>query len=243
MAIVVDFIKTYALWVYGACALVALWYLRVVFGARKERRHAVFTLEREAALNRIYSAWTVAIALLVVMGLVYFLSTTVFDAVEPLVEQAGQPTPVVIMRPSATPTLPLPEILPATSTPTRRPRPTRRPEPTLIPITATPAMQPPNCPDPRAVIISPGVNATVSGMVPIIGTAVHEQFQRYELYFGAGSKPANWSYFDGHDQQVQNGQLGVLNAGALAPGTYSIRLRVVDVTANYKECQTVVVVR
>jgi hypothetical protein len=88
MAIIVDFIKNYSPWVYGACALVALWYLRVAFVARRDRRHAVFTLEREAAMNRIYGAWTVAIGLLVVMGLVYLLSTVVSDAVAPLVQEA-----------------------------------------------------------------------------------------------------------------------------------------------------------
>jgi hypothetical protein len=246
MAILVDFIRTYAPWAYGACALIALWYLRVVILARRERRYAVFSLERETALNRVYGAWTAAIALIIVMGLVYFLSTVVFDKVEPLVGEVQQPfTPVVAINspPSVTPTLPLPEITP-TYTPTPRPRPTLRPEPTAILFTPTPIVQAPRCPDARAVITAPGINAVVSGMVPITGTAVHEQFQRYELRFGVpGTDPGNWTWFDGGDQQVQGGRLGILNAGALGAGTYGILLRVVDITANYQECQTVVVIR
>ncbi|PKO23314.1 MAG: hypothetical protein CVU38_04690 [Chloroflexi bacterium HGW-Chloroflexi-1] len=250
MAIVVAFIKTYAAWVYGACALVALWYLRVALLARRERRYAVFALERETALNRVYGAWTAAIALIVIMGLVYFLSTVVFQAVAPLVDQTPQPlTPQVAVNglPSATPTLPLPEITPETETPTPRPRPTRPPVPTLIPLTPTPAVQAPRCLDPRAVITSPGLNAQVSGMVPIIGTAVRERFQYYKLEYGPGTSPTDnqWSYFADSDKPVQGGLLGTFNAGTLPPGTYSIRVMVVDVTGNYVDppCQTVVVIR
>jgi hypothetical protein len=244
MAIVVHFIKEYAVWVYGACALVALWYLRVAFSARRERRFAVFTLEREAALNRTYGAWTAAFILLALTGLVYFLSTVVSDAVQPLVDAVQTPTPIVVARASATPTLPLPETTSSTETPTPRPRPTRRPEPTLEPVTPTPAVQAPRCPDSRAVIASPGINAVVSGMVPIIGTATHENFQFYKLEYGSGTDPSVWSYFDGADRAVQGGRLGTLNAGALAPGTYSVRIVAVDKSGNFPPpCQTVIVIR
>ncbi len=248
MAIVVDFIRRLAPWVYGACALAALWYLRVVFLARHERRYAVFTLEREAALNRVYGAWMGAIALALVMGTVYLLSTVVSDAVQPLVQE-GQPTPTatgaaLIGAPSITPTLPQPDVTP-TNTPTKRPRPTARPQPTPAPQeTPTPAVVRPRCPDPNSAITAPGVGAQVSGMVPIIGTAAHENFQFYKLEYGAGANPAVWSYFDGGDRPVTGGQLGTLNAGALAPGAYSIRIVVVDASGNFPPpCQTTITVR
>jgi hypothetical protein len=248
MAIVVDFIRRLAPWVYGACALAALWYLRVVILARRERRYAVFTLEREAALNRVYGAWMGAIALVLVMGIVYLLSTVVSDAVQPLVQE-GQPTPTptgfaLIGAPSITPTLPLPDTTP-TSTPTKRPRPTARPQPTPAPQeTPTPAVVRPRCPDPRSVITAPGINAQVSGMVPILGAATHENFQFYKLEYGAGTDPSVWSYFDGGDRPVAGGQLGTLNAGALAPGAYSIRIVVVDSSGNFPSpCQTTIVIR
>jgi hypothetical protein len=248
MAIVIDFIRRLAPWVYGACVLAALWYLRVVILARRERRYAVFTLEREAALNRVYGAWTGAIVLLLVMGIVYLLSTVVSDAVQPLVQE-GQPTltptgTALIGAPSITPTLPLPDTTP-TATPTKRPRPTARPQPTPAPQeTPTPAVLRPRCPDPRSVITAPGINAQVSGMVPILGTAAHGSFQFYKLEYGAGADPAVWSYFDGGDRPVAGGQLGMLNAGALAPGTYSIRVVVVDSSGNFPSpCQTTIVIR
>jgi hypothetical protein len=248
MAIVVDFIKNYSPWVYGACALVALWYLRVAFVARRDRRHSVFTLEREAAMNRIYSTWTVAIALVLVMGVVYALSTVVSDAVAPLIQEARAPsTPQVVVMGNASPspTLPIPEVTP-TKPPTPRPRPTRRPEPTAAaaPTAPKPAVQAPRCPDPRAVITSPGLGAEVSGLVPIFGTAEHENFKFYKLEYGIGSNPNGWSYFDGGESQVQGGRLGTLNAGALPPGSYGIRIVVVDTTGNFPQpCETTIVIR
>lgn len=248
MAIVIEFIKQYAPWVYGACALAALWYLRVVILARRERRHAVFTLERETALNRVYGAWVAAIVLMLIMGAIYLLSTVVSDAVQPLIE-ADQPTPTatgpaVVGVPAETPTLPLPDTTP-TGTPTRRPRPTARPQATpMLQETPPPALQRPRCADARAAITAPSVGAEVSGMVPIFGTATHEDFQYYKLEYGAGAQPGVWSYFDGGDRPVQNGQLGTLNAGALPPGTYALRVVVVDTKGNYPDpCQTTVVIR
>lgn len=248
MAIIVDFVRQYAPWVYGACALMALWYLRVVILARRERRQAVFTLEREAALNRVYGAWMGTLGLIAVMGIVYLLSTVVSEAVRPLVEEsAPSGTPPVVVAagsPTVTPTLPLPDITP-TRTATTRPRPTPRPLPTAEPqITPTPAPQRPRCPDPRAVITSPGINAQVSGTVSISGRAVHEAFSYYKLEYGAGPNPEVWSYFDGGEKPVENGVLGTLNAGALPPGVYSVRIVVVDITGNFPPpCQTTVVVR
>jgi hypothetical protein len=250
MAIVIDFIRQFAPWIYGACALAALWWLRIALIARHERRYAVFNLEREAALNRTYSAWAAAFVIALLMGGVYLLSTVVSDAVQPLVAEArGTPTPLAVAMagtPSATPTLPQPETT-NTATPTPRPRPTRRVvEPTVEqqPPTATPGPRLPRCPDPRAVITSPGVGAAVSGMVAINGTASHESFQYYKLEYGAGGDPGVWSYFDGGDRQVQGGRLGTLNAGALAPGVYSIRIVVVDASGNFPPpCLTTVVIR
>jgi hypothetical protein len=81
-------------------------------------------------------------------------------------------------------------------------------------------------------------------MVPILGTAYHEGFQFYKLEYGIGAAPNSWSYFDGGEQTVQNGRLGTLNAGTLPPGTYSVRIVVVDATGNFVvPCQTTIVIR
>jgi hypothetical protein len=195
----------------------------------------------------------VAFALIIVMGIIYFLSTVVSDAVQPLVLGDRTPTPSALTRVLASPTLPLPETTPsaeaATQAPaTPRPRPTAKPQPTAAPLptatVAAPVVVAPQCPDPNAVISAPGLNAEVSGMVPILGTAANQQMRYYKLEFGVGATPAVWSYFAGGEHSVDNGRLGTLNAGALAPGTYSVRVVVVDATGNYPPpCQTTIVVK
>jgi hypothetical protein len=85
-------------------------------------------------------------------------------------------------------------------------------------------------------ITSPASGSTVSGDVPIIGTAVIEPFQRYELYYK--QEPSGddaYIYFDGGTNQVVNGQLAIWRTNDFAPGTYSLRLRVVKTDGNYGE--------
>lgn len=85
-------------------------------------------------------------------------------------------------------------------------------------------------------ITSPAAGSTVSGDVSIIGTAVIEPFQRYELYYK--QEPSGddaYIYFDGGTNQVVNGQLAIWRTTDFAPGTYSIRLRVVKTDGNYGE--------
>ena len=85
-------------------------------------------------------------------------------------------------------------------------------------------------------ISAPASGATVSGDVPIIGTAVIDPFQRYELYYKLEpSGDDAYIYFDGGTNQVTNGQLAIWRTATLAPGTYSIRLRVVKTDGNYGE--------
>lgn len=93
---------------------------------------------------------------------------------------------------------------------------------------------------PRSAQAQSGITAptggAVSGDVPVIGTAVIEPFQRYELYYKLEpSGDDAYIYFDGSTTQVTNGQLGVWRTTNLAPGTYSIRLRVVKTDGNYGE--------
>lgn len=85
-------------------------------------------------------------------------------------------------------------------------------------------------------ITSPATGAVVSGAVPIMGTAVIDPFQKYELHYKMEpSGDDAYIYFDGGTTPVQNGQLGVWQAGGLPAGVYSIRLRVVRNDGNYAE--------
>ncbi len=85
-------------------------------------------------------------------------------------------------------------------------------------------------------ITSPEQGSGVSGPVPIIGTAAGSPFARYELSYKEASRGDEaYSYFGGETRQVVNGQLGVWHTDVLAPGIYTLRMRVVRPDGNYGE--------
>lgn len=85
-------------------------------------------------------------------------------------------------------------------------------------------------------ITSPATGSSVSGSVPILGTAAGSPFRRYELYYKQEpSGDEAFVYFGGDSRQIRNGQLGDWQTGALAPGIYTLRLRVVRPDGNYGE--------
>ena len=110
MAVLVKIISDYAAWIYAACAVAAVFLLRIAILARRERRQAAFTLERETAINRTHSAMRWAIVVLALMGLTYGVSTYLSKAVEPIIAQADPtPTPVFLIdtpTPTAAPVTP-----------------------------------------------------------------------------------------------------------------------------------------
>ena len=91
-----------------------------------------------------------------------------------------------------------------------------------------------------AVISSPEDRAVLRGQVPISGTALHPQFQRYELYYKL-EPGENWVFIgDAHFEPVDRGLLGTWDTTSLPDGTYSLRLRVVRLDGNYNEEPAVV---
>ena len=85
-------------------------------------------------------------------------------------------------------------------------------------------------------IDSPAAGAQVSGPTPIIGTASFNpsDVMYYKLEIGKGQNPAAWTTLGTtHKQGVINGQLELLQADALAPGDYVLRLIVVRNDGNY----------
>ena len=92
----------------------------------------------------------------------------------------------------------------------------------------------------QSEITSPATGSSVSGSVPVLGTAARQDFVRYELYFKrepSGDEEYRWFCCDDGSQlnQVVNGQLGVWHTQSLAPGIYTLRMRVVNPKGNYGE--------
>lgn len=244
MAVLVKLISNNADWLYGLIAVTALILLRFALVARRERRQAAFTLEREAALNRTHNLLRLAVLLLLLLGGVWAISHYLAPAVEPIMAQADPtPTPVFLIdTPTATPPPPT-ETPTITPTFTPRPRATPRPIPTTPP--ATPAAPPvvrPNCPDSRAVILEPGAGQRLTGPVQVIGTAQTENFQYYKIEFKPAGAPGDFSFYLRRENPVPNGPLGVWDPSGLPPGEYLLRLVTVDITGNFGECTVRVVV-
>jgi len=85
-------------------------------------------------------------------------------------------------------------------------------------------------------ITSPSTGSSLRGSVPIRGTASSDSFARYELYFKQEpSGDESYIWFAGNTAQVFDGELGTWQTGDLAPGTYTLRLRIVRPDGNYGE--------
>jgi hypothetical protein len=230
-------------WLYIILGLIALFFVRLMWLARRDRVRSIFTLERENATIRMTRAFT---GLVIVFGLamgVYWLSLVTPEIVPPLPD-TPTPTPIVALPPTPTPP---PLILP-TPTPTQTPVPTFAPTPTPeITPTATPNTAsvgvPANCPNPGVNITQPGHGAQVNGIVTVMGAATVDNFDYYKFEFRVPSAE-EWVFIARFDNPVPEGVLGAWNSDTVPPGVYEFRLVVVDATGNFPEpCVINLVVR
>ena len=245
---VLELLAEYQWWVYGVLALILLFYLRRAILARREGARSIFKLEQEQARTRYSRSVIVSAVILLLIVAVFFVSNPLQASPSPTPE----PTPTETTGPLAASTL-TPTPPPATITPTAtatRERPTPQTRPTLTPeveATATPVVRPPACPNPNVRITSPGANQVVQGNVPIRGTANLSNFQYYKIEVGPGSNPKDheWTVVGQlHQSPVAGGVLETFNSGAYPPGTYTLRLVVVDQTGNYPQpCQVTITVQ
>ena len=98
-------------------------------------------------------------------------------------------------------------------------------------IVAAPAAQ-----EPRPVIVQPAQDAPARGVVQIVGSATHPQFQRYELYYTPWPPASDqaWVFIgDAHFNQQQLGLLGTWDSRSVTDGPYGLRVRVVKQDGNY----------
>jgi len=247
---VLRLIADYQWWIYLVLGLLLLFYLRRAIVARREGARSIFKLEQEQARGR-YGRSVAAMVLIV------FIMAAVFAAANyPMFTELGrapEPTPTITVGPLAKPTLtstaPPPTITPtATATmvrPTRPVRPSATPE---FVATEAPVVRPAVCPNPAVAITSPGANQAVRGSVPIFGTASIPNLDYYKLEVGRGANPQGqheWTVVGLlHHNSVTRGQVETFNSDAYPPGTYTLRLVVVDVTGNFPEhCRVTIVVQ
>jgi hypothetical protein len=91
------------------------------------------------------------------------------------------------------------------------------------------------------------VNQVVRGNFAVRGTAAGPDFDYYKIEVGPGANPADHEWVvvgQLHKSSVSGGVLETFNSSAYAPGTYTLRLVVVDVTGNFPEpCKVTVKVQ
>jgi hypothetical protein len=235
MTTLVKLVSEYYIWLIGACILGIAFYIGRTVMAHREKGRAIFTLEKEAAASTRLRSIGMVFVLAVLAGAFYFVATYLAPNLD--LETESEPTPTVLLQPTPTPTTGMPTVTPT-------PRPTRTPRPTPIPDT-TPTSTPepvvlPSCPNPGVRITNPTVNAVLSGVVEITGSANFDgdedrDFQFYKFELKGETTSWEWRTIATHEASVADGFLGTWDTSALPAGAYALRLVVVDKTGNYPE--------
>ncbi len=231
MTTLVKLVSEYYIWLIGACVLGILFYIGRAIMAHREKTRAIFTLEKESASSTRIRSIGMAFVFVVLAATFYFIATYLEPSLD--LETEAEPTPTVLLQPTPSPTTGPPTITP-TPRPTRTPRPTSTPEASPTPLTPTP--QPvvlPNCPDSRARLTHPTVNAVLKGSVEFRGTANIDNFQFYKLELKGEATSGGWQTIFTENTPVTDGVLGFWDTSALPAGAYAFRLVVVDKTGNY----------
>jgi hypothetical protein len=227
-----DLIDRQAIWIYLACVLGIILYLRSYVLARRSRHTTIFTIEKEVAAHREGQAMS---GIGVLLGIIAVLTAFRYY-IGPTIDlpAISQPTPTLTL-PIPTRELPTLTPTPTTPPPTATPRPTAIPQPTRAavasPTAPAPAMQ---CADPNINIAAPVANATIRGKVAISGTAQHARFQFYKVEYGQGADPSTWNVINVlHYTAVANNVLEVWDTATMPNGVYWLQLTVVDQTGNF----------
>jgi hypothetical protein len=224
-------IADFATWLLIGLGLVALFFIRLIWLARKDRARSIFTLERENANSRIARYFIGFMIILSLMMGVYYLSL-VTPTIVPPPQVTPTPTPVLALPPTPTP----PPLLPTpTATTTPLPPPTFEAvldTPTPTPLTTS--GQPPACPHPGSVITQPGNGARVDGVIQVTGVANIDNFDYYKFEFRVPNTEP-WNFIARYDVPVLGGVLGNWNTDTAPPGEYEFRLVVVDSIGNFPE--------
>ena len=83
-----------------------------------------------------------------------------------------------------------------------------------------------------AAIDYPRHAESITGAVTILGTAKGSDFAAYELAYGPGSNPQEWTFISSSGDPVTEGPLGTWNVSGLADGQYLLRLLATSASLN-----------
>jgi hypothetical protein len=250
MASFVQLLANYAGLIYIALIVGAVFYVREILLARQDLQQSLYSLEREAANNRLWRS----ILMLGVLGLIASATFVLATLVEPqLTTDDGRVTPTAALtlrtntptptfQPTPTRTPRPPTATPGTPTPTVAGAPTEAPTPT------SPSLPAVNCPDPNVQIVAPVAGQVFSGEIQVRGTADASNFAFYKLTLN-GPATGNVTQTAGDVVRTPvrgGGVLGAIDPTNLLsqPGVYVVGLVVVDNTGNeLPHCDVSIVVQ
>jgi hypothetical protein len=211
---VLQFFRSYEIWIYVILGVLAIWQIRKFVLAWEELRGAFFGLEREAAQSRVNSAATMVV-LLIIMAITEF---TIVTFVVPTLPGAN-PLPTLTLDLLATPTITLPA-------PTQNPNGTQEATPTPGEVPAAEG-----CVAGQINLTSPLNGDRISGSITIRGSADIPNFGFYTLQI---ARPGDviWVPKQVGQQPVKNDILGTWDTTLLTPGDYMLKLVVTDNLGN-----------
>jgi hypothetical protein len=211
---VLQFFRSYEIWIYVILGVLAIWQIRKFVLAWEELRGAFFGLEREAAQSRVNSAATMVV-LLIIMAITEF---TIVTFVVPTLPGAN-PLPTLTLDLLATPTITLPA-------PTQNPNETQEATPTPGEVPAAEG-----CVAGQINLTSPLNGDRISGSITIRGSADIPNFGFYTLQI---ARPGDviWVPKQVGQQPVKNDILGTWDTTLLTPGDYMLKLVVTDNLGN-----------
>jgi hypothetical protein len=207
---VLQFFRTYEIWVYIILGVLGLWQVRKFALAWDELRGAFFGMEKEAAQSRVNSAATLVV-IFIIMAVVEF---TIVTFVAPTVPGAN-PLPTTTLDLLATPTTTLPA-------PTQNPNATAGTTPTPGEVAAAEG-----CAPGQVNLTFPTNGESISGSTTIRGTAVIPNFGFYTLQVALPGD-AVWLPIQVGQKAVKNAELGTWDTSNLAPGAYMLEMVVTD---------------
>ena len=192
--------------IYISLAILGLFVFRRMWGAWREWRDAVFTLEREFALWRLVRVAALGFLVLALFFVEFYIATFIAPSL-PAVGLVVTPTLDLLVSPP----------------------------PTLTGVDSTQAAQPTQpvqsgmsgCVADRIMIISPKPGEEVKGVVDLIGTADVPNFGFYK-YEIAPVGTLSWATVQADRQPKKDELLGKWNTLSLSNGDYFLRLVITD---------------
>ena len=205
-------LATYEPLIYIALAIGAMFAFRRMWRSWREWRDSVYGLEREFALRRLGQATAVALLVLALVFVEFFIATFIAPSL-PASDLLATPTldllitPVGTLAPGAPPAITQP-----------------------VPSGMS------GCKPEQVMITAPKPGDEVKGTVKITGTADSPNFGFYK-YEVAPMGTQNWATIAADRKPVKNDQLGEWNTLSLTNGDYFLRLVVTDnVGASLEPC-------